>query len=332
MNYDAILVVAFGGPEGMDEVMPFLDNVLRGRNVPEERKLEVAEHYCKIGGISPLNGQIRQLIDTLRAELSSHGIDLPIYWGNRNWHPLLKDTVAQMAADGVKRGLAFVASAYSSYSSCRQYRENIEDARKSFGARAPKIDKIRLFYNHPGFINANCAQIRSAISGIPNDRINSTKIIFTAHSIPLSMACNCLYEQQLQEAGNLIAKELNWDNWDLVYQSRSGSPSQPWLAPDICDFLRGPSIKGITDVIIAPIGFVSDHVEVLYDLDTEAREVCSELKLNMVLSKTVGTHPLFITAIGELIEGRLFDDKPRLAIGNFGPNADRCGTNCCPRQ
>src|SRR5690242_15274563 len=233
MSYDALLVVSFGGPEGMDDVLPFLENVLRGRNVPRERMLGVARHYEMFGGVSPINEQNRNLIAALKEELKREGPELPIYWGNRNWHPLLPDTLRQMSGDGVQNALAFVTSAYSSYSSCRQYRENIANAQAQVETTAPRIDKLRAFYNHPLFIEANVEQIRSAF-----DRVEDPYLVFTAHSIPESMAANCDYVAQLQETARLIANALEIDRWRVVYQSRSGSPSQPWLGPDICDYLR----------------------------------------------------------------------------------------------
>ena len=327
--YDAILLVSFGGPEGMDEVMPFLDNVLRGRNVPEERKREVAHHYEMFGGVSPINQQNRELIAALRRELEAHGIDLPIYWGNRNWHPLLPDTMRQMARDGVRRALAFVTSAYSSYSGCRQYRENIQQAQLEAGPEAPRVDKIRVFYNHPGFIEANVERIREAFAHFPEERHSDVHLIFTAHSIPLAMAECCDYEAQLLETCHLVAEKLGHGSWRLVYQSRSGSPTQQWLEPDIGDYLREAKNAGFKDVIISPIGFISDHMEILYDLDTEARAIAEDLGLNMVRARTVGTHPAFISMIRELIAERLDPNSQRRALGARGPHQDFCPATCC---
>ena len=292
MNYDAILVTSFGGPECPEDVMPFLENVLRGKNVPRERMLEVAEHYYHFGGKSPINEQNRQLIAALNAELAQHGPRLPIYWGNRNWHPMLTDTLCQMKADGVHRALAFVTSAYSSYSSCRQYRENIAHAQDAAGGGAPVVDKIRAFHNHPGFIEAVVDRVQHALAKIPQSRREAAHLIYTAHSIPLAMAQGCDYKKQLKETGRLVAGELGRKQWRLVYQSRSGPASQPWLEPDILDCLREIKAQGgSADVVIAPIGFVSDHMEILFDLDTQARELCAELGLQMVRAETVGTHP-----------------------------------------
>src|SRR5580692_7012860 len=258
--YDALLVLSFGGPEKSDDVIPFLENVLRGRNVPRERILGVAEHYYHFGGKSPINDQARALIAGLEGELASHGPHLPIYWGNRNWHPLLADTLRQMKADGVRRALAFVTSIFSSYSGCRQYLEDIERARAEVDG-APQIDKLRKFYNHPLFIEAQADEVRAALGGRP------AELIFTAHSIPLSMAETSDYQEQLRESCRLVSENLGLTDWRLVYQSRSGAPGQPWLEPDIGDVVR--ELEPGTRVAVVPIGFVSDHIEVIYDLDTE---------------------------------------------------------------
>ena len=329
IGYDALLVVSFGGPEGMDEVMPFLENVLRGRNVPRERMVGVAKHYELFGGVSPINGQNRKLIAALDQELKAKGPQLPIYFGNRNWHPLLADTLREMRDDGVKNALAFVTSAYSSYASCRQYLEDIEGARVSVGPDAPRVQKLRAFYNHPGFIEANVANVRAALNQIPEERRSQTQIAFTAHSIPESMARNCDYEMQLRETGQLIAEAAGLRNWRLVFQSRSGSPSQPWLGPDVCDHLRELQAGGASDVVVAPIGFVSDHMEIIYDLDTEARALCQELGLNMVRAATAGTHPAFVEMIRELIIERIDPASPRRSLGTDGPRADLCSPGCC---
>jgi protoporphyrin/coproporphyrin ferrochelatase len=325
MKYDALLVVSFGGPEGMDDVIPFLENVLRGRNVPRERMLSVAHHYEMFGGVSPLNQQNRDLIAALKYELETHGPKLPIYWGNRNWHPLLPDTLRQMAANGVRNALAFVTSAYNSYSSCRQYLENIAAARAEVGTTAPQIEKLRAFYNHPLFIEANVEQIRHAQSQLKGE---PSQLIFTAHSIPESMAASCDYAAQLNEAGSLIAEALHSDNWRVVYQSRSGPPSQPWLGPDISDYLRELHRAGIKNVLVAPIGFVSDHMEIVYDLDFEAQNLARELGMTMVRAATAGTHPLFIKMIRELIRERTDNEPPRLA-GTRGPAHVVCPADCC---
>jgi ferrochelatase len=333
MKYDAILIISFGGPENPSEVLPFLENVLRGKNLPRERMLEVAEHYYRFRGKSPINDQNRQLIAALKAELAEHSPDLPVYWGNRNWHPMLADTMRQMKADGIRHALAFVTSAYSSYSSCRQYRDDIARAQVEIGEGSPIVDKIRAFHNHPGFIETSADRVKQALEKIPPDRREAAHLIYTAHSIPLAMAQNCDYEIQLQETANLVAKQLGRknDEWRLVYQSGSGPPSQPWLGPDILDYLRELKAHGTSsDVVIAPVGFVSDHMEIIYDLDTQARELCEELGLNMVRAQTVGTHPRFITMIRELIRERTDENQPRLTLGAFASRPDVCPADCCP--
>ncbi len=332
--YDSILIVGFGGPERAEDVMPFLENVTRGRNVPRERLLEVAEHYHHFGGVSPINAQIRALIAALGPELERHGIALPIYWGNRNWHPMLADTLAEMAAAGRERSLALVLAAYSSYSSCRQYREDIERARASVGAGAPRVDKVRVFYNHPEFIAANADRVREALGAIDPERRSGAQVAFTAHSIPISMARNCDYERQLTETCRLIAEAIGIPpgRWQLVYQSRSGRPEDPWLEPDILDHLRRLKETGARDVVIHPVGFLSDHLEVLFDLDEEARQLSGALGINMVRSGTVGVHPRFVAMLRELIEERIgaIADPDRRAVGRYGPGHDVCPELCCP--
>jgi protoporphyrin/coproporphyrin ferrochelatase len=303
MKYDALVVQSFGGPENPDDVIPFLENVLRGRNVPRERMLEVAEHYYHFGGKSPINDQNRALIEALRPL-----IPIPIYWGNRNWHPLLTDTLRQMKDDGVQCALSFVTSAFSSYSGCRQYREDVERAQLEIGPGAPVVDKIRQFYNHPGYIATMKDRVAEALEKLPG-----AQLVFTAHSIPMSMASTSRYVDQLKESCALVGEG------PLVFQSRSGSPGQPWLEPDINTWLRENRPMKIA---IVPIGFISDHMEVIYDLDTEARETCHELGLEMVRVATAGTHPKFIAMVAELVQER---------IKNEDPNFDRCAVGCCPR-
>lgn len=329
LQYDALLVLSFGGPEGMDDVMPFLENVLRGRNVPRERLLGVAKHYELLGGVSPLNQQNRNLIAALKLELEAKGPNLPIYLGNRNWHPMLADTLRRMGDDGVKNALAFVTSAYSSYSSCRQYLEDIERARVAVGPRAPQIKKLRAFYNHPGFVNANVANVRVALQKIPEGRRVAAHVVFTAHSIPESMAKNCDYEAQLGETSQLVATDLQIENWRLVFQSRSGSPAQPWIGPDVCDYLRELHAAGISDVVIAPIGFISDHMEIIYDLDTEAAALSRSLGVTMIRAATAGTHPAFVEMVRELIKEQVDPSAPRRALGVNGPRNDVCAPDCC---
>jgi protoporphyrin/coproporphyrin ferrochelatase len=330
VNYDAILIVSFGGPESHDDVIPFLENVLRGRNVPRERMLAVAEHYYHFDGKSPINQQTRELIAALKQELAQHGPNLPIYWGNRNWHPMLADTVRQMKQDGIQRALAFVTSAYSSYSGCRQYREDILRARSEVGPGAPELDKIRVFFNHPDFIEATEERLRAALLQIPAAAGQNTQVIYVAHSVPLSMANTSDYVQQLQEVRKLVSGRLQITNDALVYQSRSGAPGQPWLEPDILDYLREVKEKKLASaVVIAPISFISDHMEVLYDLDIEARQLCDSLSLPIARAKTVGVHPKFISMIRELILERT-DGAERRAIGFLGARRDLCAGDCCP--
>ena len=328
-KYDALFVVSFGGPEGQDEVMPFLENVLRGKNVPRERMLEVAEHYKHFGGVSPINEQNRELIAAIKQELAEHDIDLPVYWGNRNWHPMLPDALRQMKEDGVKCSLAFFTSIYSCYSGCRQYRENIMDAQATIGEGAPEVHKVRMAFNHPLYIEASADRVRAALDEISSERQSETRFVFTAHSIPISMAEGCKYSTQLKEACRLIMKEIGDYPWELVYQSRSGPPQQPWLEPDVCDYIE--QLKQETDVkdlVLMPVGFVSDHMEVLFDLDTEAKELCDELGINMARAKSVGTHPKFISMIRELILERT-EGAVKRAIGNMPPNWDVCPPDCC---
>jgi ferrochelatase len=326
-RYDAVLVLSFGGPEKPDDVIPFLENVLRGRNVPRERMLEVAEHYHHFGGKSPINEQNRELIAALEQELMRNGPPLPVYWGNRNWHPLLADTLRQMRNDGVKRAIVYATSAFSSYSGCRQYLEDIERASAEIGPDAPQLDKLRLFYNHPLFIEAAADRVREALDRVPCGKKSSLRILFTAHSVPTSMAMGSAYVQQLEEACRLVAEAVALPAWNLVYQSRSGPPGQPWLEPDIGEALR--KIPAGQTVIVIPIGFISDHMEVLYDLDTEARQICSETGVAMIRAATVGVHPKFINMIRELIRERMGECQPR-AIGKFPANHDPCPADCCP--
>ncbi len=314
--YDALLIVSFGGPERPEEVIPFLENVLRGRKIPRERMLEVAEHYYHFGGKSPINDQNRSLIAALRDKTA-----LPVYWGNRNWHPFLKETIGQMRNDGIRRALAFVTSAYSSYSGCRQYRENIEAARGEAGEGAPEIDKLRVFYNHPGFIEPMVENVRAALSRMPG-----ATVVYTAHSIPLAMAESSCYEAQLREACRLVSAGLGRHDAELVFQSRSSAPGQPWLEPDIGEYIRNTSAK---QLVIVPVGFISDHMEVLFDLDTEVRRICQERGIRMERAPTVGAHPAFIAMIAELIAERTAG-IPRRALGALGANHDFCPAECCP--
>lgn len=332
-TYDAILLVSFGGPEGPEQVMPFLENVLRGKNVPRERMLEVAEHYQHFGGISPINQQNRALMEAMREELDRHQISLPIYWGNRNWHPTLPEAIQAMANDGVQRALAFFTSMYSCYSGCRQYRENIAQAREAVGPNAPEIHKLRMAFNHPRYIAASAERLADGLARLLREfpQVDPAKlnVMFTAHSIPMSMADHCKYETQLKESCRLIMERHPGMAWRLVYQSRSGPPSQPWLEPDVCDALTGlHAADPGNSVVILPVGFVSDHMEVLYDLDTEARDLCQTLGMPMVRAGTVGVHDQFISMIRELIQERMLGSEKK-AIGQMPPNWDVCPVDCC---
>jgi ferrochelatase len=312
--YDSLLLVSFGGPEKQEDVMPFLENVTRGRNIPRDRLLAVAEHYYHFDGKSPINDQNRQLIAALRTELDSHNLQLPIYWGNRNWHPLLPDVLRQMRNDGKKRALAFVTSAYDSYSGCRQYLENIAAAQAAVDG-APQVDKLRVFYNHPHFVEPSAERLKDALSRFGADA--KVYVIFTAHSIPVSMAQGSDYVKQLEETARLVAEASGVKHWKLVYQSRSGGPGQAWLEPDILEYLEKVSDLGVRNIVIAPVGFISDHMEIIYDLDIEAKDVAIELGITLVRARTVGNHPTFVRMIRELIEERLKPGSPRVAVGRF---------------
>lgn len=328
-EYDAVMIVSYGGPEGMDDVMPYLERVLAGKRVPRERMEAVAHHYELFGGVSPINAQNRDLIAALKTELDAHDINLPIYLGNRNWQPFLADTLREMADQGIKRVIGLFTSPYSSYSSCRQYREDIAKAREEVGLDAPRVDKIRVYYNHPGFIEPNVEKLNAALAQIPVERRADAQLLFTAHSIPHTMSDNSNYVQQLEEACRLIAEGAGHNNWRLVYQSRSGPPHQPWLEPDICDTLEAIHETGTTDALVMPVGFISDHMEVMYDLDVEARQVSDGLGLNMIRVGTVGTHPIFVSMIRQLIQERMQANPERPVLGSFGPSHDICGKHCC---
>ena len=346
MNYDAILVISFGGPESREDVMPFLENVLRGRNIPRERMLVVAEHYYHFEGKSPINQQTRELIAALESELEQKGPKLPVYWGNRNWHPFLAETLHKMKEDGIQRAIGFVTSAYSSYSGCRQYREDIAGAQNEAGTGAPRVDKLRQFFNHPGFIEATVERVRDALQAVPSTARSNVQLVYLAHSIPVFMANTSDYVTQLEEVRRLVSEAVGVKNNVLVYQSRSGSPEQPWLGPDILEYLRGIMTSNRSSpnqssanpssanqpgaVVLAPISFISDHMEVLYDLDIEAKQLCDSLGLPMIRAKTVGVHPKFISMIRELTLERMNPASERRALGVLGPRTDVCAENCCP--
>ncbi len=333
--YDAILLVSFGGPEAPDEVIPFMQNVTRGRNIPRERLEEVSEHYFAFGGRSPINDQNRALKAALEALLAEQGPALPVYFGNRNWHPLLPDTLAQMRDDGVERALCFVTSAYSSYSGCRQYRENLAAARAEVQG-APELDKIRVFYNHPGFVAPQVDLIRAALSELEADVRDRARIVFVTHSIPRTMSRHCDYEAQHYETCRLVMAGLATAGdpagadrgWDLVFCSRSGPEFVPWLEPDVNDHLEALHAEGVPGVVVVPVGFISDHMEVIYDLDVEAKETAEKLGLPFARAGSVGVDPRFVAMIRELVLERL-EQAPRQALGTRGPNHDACPVDCC---
>jgi len=329
--YDALLIVGFGGPEQRDDVIPFLENVLRGRPVPRERMLEVAEHYYHFGGVSPINGQVRDLMAAIRAELDRRGVALPVYWGNRNWHPMLEDTVRTMTSDGIKHALGVVLSAYSSYSGCRQYREDLIKAREAIGPDAPSIDKMRVFYNHPDFVAVNARKIVEALATWSDADRGSVHVTFTAHSIPSPMADRCNYEKQLNETCRLVAEVAGVDRsrWTLAYQSRSGRPTDPWLEPDILVHLDELKRQGVERVVVQPVGFLSDHMEVLFDLDEEAAVKAKELGMEFVRAGTAGTDPQFVSMFADLIQERVEARPDRPAVGDYPASHDVCPVNCC---
>jgi ferrochelatase len=326
MAFDALVVVSFGGPEGPDEVRPFLDNVLRGRRVPPARVEQVAAQYQELGGVSPLNSHNRALVAALQRAFAEQGRALPVYWGNRNWHPLLADTVRAMRDDGIHRAAAFVTAAYSSYSSCRQYLEDIAAARATVGRDAPEILKLPPYFNHPGFIEPLADGLRAARRSAGPD----APVLMTAHSIPTAMAATSDYEPQLRAAGELVAR-LAGDPagaWSLVYQSRSGPPDQPWLAPDILDALAGlpPATR---DVIVVPLGFVSDHMEVIYDLDRKASAAAEARGLHLIRSPTPASDPRFVAMVVDLLDAAE-TGRRAAALGCFTPRRGPCDGSCCP--
>jgi ferrochelatase len=318
LPFDALLIVSFGGPEGMEDVMPFLENVLRGRNVPEERKKEVAHHYEMFNGVSPINVQNRELKKLLEQKLSSEGIDLPVFWGNRNWKPYIQDALLEMKSKGIQNALAYVTSAYGSYSGCRQYLENIAQAQIQV-LGAPHVQKLPLFYDQEKFIRANAERVQEQLSRVPDSERANVHLAFTAHSIPISMSETSPYVNQLMETATKVADEVGVKNWKLAFQSRSGPPHIPWLAPDICEHLEEVAAMGVTYVIVSPLGFLSDHMEVVYDLDVEAKKKSQELGLHMLRAKSVGNHPLMVEMIVDLIKSALRGEK-----------LISCAQDCCP--
>ena len=343
MRYDALLLASFGGPEGPDDVVPFLENVTRGRGIPRERLVEVGAHYALFGGVSPINGQNRALLAALRQDLPAHGIDLPVYWGNRNWGPYFAEALAQMRDDGVRRALVVVTSAYSSWSGCRQYRENLAAARAEVGEGAPELDKVRAYFDHPGFVGPFIRSTLAALAGLPEPARDAARLVFTTHSVPLAMAESSgppdtrppqgAYVAQHEAVAALVAEGLAAAEgrarpYDLVFQSRSGSPQVPWLEPDIVDHLEALAAGGAGGVVVVPIGFVSDHLEVVYDLDTQAREAADRLGLPFARAATPGTDPEFVAMLRELVLERLAD-VPARALSPLGPWPDACAVGCC---
>ncbi|MDW8036584.1 MAG: ferrochelatase [Thermoguttaceae bacterium] len=331
LPYDAFLLVGFGGPERPEDVIPFLESVLGGRQLPPERLQELTERYMLFGGQSPLNAQNRALLTAVIEEFRAHGLPLAVYWGNRHAPPLLEEAISQMAEDGCRRALAFVTSAFGSYPGCRQYQEAIQKARSSVGPAAPEIDKLRLFFNHPGFIEAVADRVRTTFRLLGGVRSDEVEVLFTAHSLPVAMAKTSPYQEQLLEACRLVAEALSWPHWQLVYQSRSGSATEAWLQPELPQYLYQlrEQQPGVRHLVFVPIGFLSDHMEVIYDLDVEVAGVCEELGLQYHRAGTVGVHPRFVRMIRELVLERLDPASPRLALGNLGPSPDECPPTCC---
>jgi len=328
-DFDSILIASFGGPNCSEDVIPFLENVLRGRNVPRARLEAVAEHYYHFGGKSPINEQNLALIEALKAILETKGPNLPIYFGNRNWNPLFSETLLQMKRDGRKNALTFFTSVFSSYSGCRQYRENLALAQAEIGDTAIKISKLRMPYNHPSFIGVMRERVGEIVNSFSSQERSSSAIIYTAHSIPSGMAQCCNYERHFKEASNLVSEAFSDIPHKLAYQSRSASPHQPWLEPDISEVITSCKEEGVTSVIVVPIGFVSDHMEVLYDLDLEAKLHAENLGLAFYRAGTAGTHPLFVDMIRELIIERIESRSTRAALGEYGPSHDICPLDCC---
>ncbi|URN13418.1 ferrochelatase [Streptomyces radiopugnans] len=347
--YDALLLLSFGGPEGPDDVVPFLENVTRGRGIPRERLEEVGQHYYLFGGVSPINAQNRELLAALREDFAANGLDLPVYWGNRNWAPYLTDTLREMAADGRRRILVLATSAYASYSGCRQYRENLAEALAALeaeGLPVPRVDKLRHYFNHPGFVRPMTDGVLASLAELPEDVRAGAHLVFTTHSIPLSQAetsgpVSGAYVAQHLDVARVIADAVREETgvdrpWELVYQSRSGAPHIPWLEPDVCDHLETLHGQGALTAVMVPIGFVSDHMEVLYDLDTEAMAKAGELGLPAVRSATVGADPRFAAAVRDLVTERAAAERgerpERCALGALGPSHDVCPVGCCPAR
>jgi ferrochelatase len=335
-NFDALLWLSFGGPEKPADVRPFLENVTRGRGVPAERLDEVEHHYQSFGGVSPINRLNREAIAATEARLADAGIGLPVYFGNRNWHPMVEDTVKQMAADGVSRALVFATSAYGGYSACRQYDEDIVRARAAAGESAPELVKLRQFFDHPLFVEAFADGVRAA-----GTALGEYRLVFTAHSVPVSADAaggppgegGYRYSRQVKEAARLVADKLRIETYDVVWQSRSGPPRIPWLEPDIVDHLERLHEDGVTAVVVCPVGFVSDHLEVVWDLDTEAAKRADELGMGFARAATPGQDSRFADLVVELVREQL-DGVPARKLSDFAEagctvNGAPCAVDCC---
>ncbi|WP_190813569.1 ferrochelatase [Saccharopolyspora pogona] len=337
MSFDALLFLSFGGPEGPDEVRPFLENVTRGRGVPPERLDEVAEHYHHFGGVSPINRLNKDIIAALEAELAAQGRELPVYFGNRNWHPMVEETVAKMADDGVRRALVFATSAWGGYSGCKQYHEDIARARAAVGDRAPELVKLRQFFDHPLFVEANADAVRRAFAELDPAQREQARLVFTAHSIPLRAdgqegpdGAPQWYSRQVAEASRLVAEAVGEADYDVVWQSRSGPPQVPWLEPDICDHIEHLHAKGVQAVVVSPIGFVSDHLEVIWDLDNEAKDKAAELGMGLARAATAGPDPRFAKLIVELIAEHTDGVEPRKLSAMPAAGSTTNGEPCAP--
>jgi ferrochelatase len=328
--YDAILIVSFGGPEGPDEVMPFLDNVFRGlRGVTDATRQKIAARYQDFGGVSPINAHTREFIAALQQLLDREGPALPIYWGNRNWHPLLPETLAQMARDGVRCAAAYVTSTFSSYSGCRKYREDLFEAAQGLDA-APIIDKLRVGFNHPGFVSAAAARVTEALAQLPAERRDAAPLLFTAHSLPESMAAGAPYVAQLEDCSAAVAQAVGRDAWRLVFQSNNARyGGEPWLGPDIGDALEAEAVAGRQDAVVMPLGFVCDHMEVVLDLDVDAARRAAATGINLVRAATVGAHPDYVGMVRELVLERMQGVTDRRVVGALPPQHDRCPADCC---
>jgi ferrochelatase len=342
--YDAVLLVSFGGPEKPDDVLPFLENVTRGRGIPRERLEEVGEHYYELGGRSPINDQNREFIAAVEEDFRTTGIDVPVYWGNRNWDPYLTDTVTRMRDDGIRRAACLVTSAYSSYSGCRQYRENLADAVAAAGPGAPRLDRLRHYFNHPGFVEPLVDATLSALADLGDAARRDAHILFVTHSIPEAMNDTSgpdggAYVQQHRSVGEEIGERIRQETGhryptELVFCSRSGPPHMPWLEPDVNDRIEELAADGVGGVVVVPIGFVSDHMEVIYDLDTEARATAEKAGIEFVRAATAGVDPRFVAMVRDLLVERAAVERgleaTRATVGPLGPSWDLCPAGCCP--